>query len=234
MLHKWDAWDAAPASVREHLLRADPAQETVKADEFERARFRIFGIMPRKLGVLPTAQKRAAELGFKPYTLASPLQAEAREAGIVVASVALTVEREGMPVEPPCALFSGGELLVTVGQEKGVGGRNQEFILAAARRIAGSANIVMGGVDTDGTDGPGGHFDDTGGGQWPAGGVPCLAGGIVDGQTVAEAKAAGVDLLDALRQHDTSPALWKLQSGIAAAQNISLGDLDVALIMGRA
>jgi len=31
MLHRWDAWDAVPASVRAHLTRADPAQETVKA-----------------------------------------------------------------------------------------------------------------------------------------------------------------------------------------------------------
>jgi hypothetical protein len=37
-----------------------------------------------------------------------------------------------------------------------------------------------------------------------------------------------------LRRHNTSSALWKLNSGIAATQNISLGDLDVALIMGRA
>jgi glycerate-2-kinase len=49
-------------------------------------------------------------------------------------------------------------LLVTVGQENGVGGRNQEYALSAALRIAGSKNVVMGRVDTDGTDGPGGCF----------------------------------------------------------------------------
>jgi len=40
------------------------------------------------------------------------------------------------------------------GQETGIGGRNQEYALAAARRIVDSKNIVMAGVDTDGTDGP--------------------------------------------------------------------------------
>lgn len=227
MFDKWDAWDAAPAAVREHLLKAAPAQETVKAEEFQRMRFRIFGVMPSHLGVMPTARKKAAELGFKPYTLATFLAAEASQAGLVVASIASTTEREGQPFEPPCALFSSGELLVTVGSEDGVGGRNQEYALSAAFRIAGSQNIVIGGVDTDGTDGPGGCFADD------AGEIRCLAGGIVDGETVAQARAAGVDILGDLRRHNTSSALWKLESGIAATQNISLGDLDVALIMGR-
>jgi glycerate 2-kinase len=226
MFAKWDAWDAAPAAVKEYLLRAEPAQETVKFEEFQKTRFRIFGVMPSRLGVVPTAQKKAAELGFKPHTLSTFLSAEASQAGLVVASIASTIEREGQPFEPPCALFSSGELLVTVGNEDGVGGRNQEYALSAALRIAGSQNIVIGGVDTDGTDGPGGHFD--------TGQIHCLAGGIVDGQTVAQAKAAGVDIVSNLRRHNTSSALWKLKSGIAATQNISLGDLDVALIMGRA
>ncbi len=39
-----------------------------------------------------------------------------------------------------------------------MGGRNQEYALSAALRIAGSKNVVMGRVDTDGTDGPGGCF----------------------------------------------------------------------------
>ncbi len=226
MLKKWEAWEAAPAAVREHLLRADPAQETVKAEAFLRTDHRIFGLMPTRLGPLPCAQKKAAELGFRPYTLAAGLQAEAAQAGMVVAGIANTIERTGAPFAPPCALFSTGELLVTVGKEDGVGGRNQEYALAAALRIAGSRNIVMGGVDTDGTDGPGGMF------AADARGVRCLAGGLVDGETAAEARAAGVDIVAELRRHNTSAALWRLKSGIQASHNISLGDLDVTLIAG--
>ena len=59
---------------------------------------------------------------------------------------------------------------------------------------------------------------------------PCLAGGIVDGETLAEAKRAGVDLREALRRHDTSPALWMLGSGVLATHSISLLDLRVTLI----
>jgi glycerate-2-kinase len=144
-----------------------------------------------------------------------------------MAAIANTVERRGQPFEPPCALFSSGEMVVTVGQEKGIGGRDQEFALSAALRIAGSKNIVIASVDTDGTDGPGSQF------SGHEADIPCLAGGIVDGQTVESAKNLGVDIVGELRRHNTSPALWKLNSGIVVTPNISLIDLTVALIMGR-
>jgi len=229
MLKKWNAWDAVPANVRDYLLTADPTNETVKADEFTRMRSRVFGVMPHKLSFLPMAMKRAAELGYRPHKLSARIQAEAREAGLVIADIALNCEREGLPFEPPCALFSSGELLVTVGEETGVGGRNQEYVLSAALRIAGSENVIMGGVDTDGTDGPGGFIAEDAQAQ----GIRNLAGGVVDGQTAGEAKALGVDILAELRRHNASPALWRLNSGIAATYNISVGDLDVTLIMDR-
>ena len=63
--------------------------------------------------------------------------------------------------------------------------------------------------------------------------MACLAGGIVDGKTIDLAKKIGVDIVEALKRHNTSPALWKLNSGVVATPNISLIDLTVALIMGR-
>lgn len=230
MLLKWDAWDAAPASVRAHIARADPADETVKADEFLRTRFRIFGTMPYNQSMIPTAQKKAAELGFKPQWLALDLRAEAKDAARTIASVAKSIETLGQPVEPPCALFSTGELLVTVGQEHGMGGRNQEYCVSAALDIAGSRNILMASADSDGTDGPGIQFSDE---RLGTSGVTCLNGGIVDGETAAEAKARGVDLVEALKHHNTSPALYALDSGIVATQNISIGDFGVTLVLGR-
>ena len=228
MLKKWDAWDSAPPAARSFLERADPAAETVRAEEFERWRCRIFGVTPRESGVIPAAKAKAVELGFRPYELTEWLHAEASEAGRVIANIARSIEHRGEPFEPPCVLLTSGELLVTVGQETGVGGRNQEYALAGALAIAGSQNIVMAGVDTDGTDGPGGFSaPDTGG-------IHCLSGGVVDGETLAEAKRAGVDIHDALKRHAASDALWRLKSGIAATQNISLTDLGVTLIMGRA
>lgn len=225
VLRRWDAWDAVPSAVRAHLTRADPAQETVKAERFAGWRFRIFGVMPKPLGMLPTARKRAEELGFRPYTLSEELRAEASQAGLMVASVARNVERHAEPFAPPCALFTSGELLVTVGKERGIGGRNQEYAVAAALAIAGSERIAVGAVDSDGTDGPGDQFAER------TQDAPCLAGGLVDGATVAEARAAGIDLRAELRRHNTSPALRQLDSGVVATHNISVNDLGVTLIL---
>ncbi len=224
-LMRWEAWDAVPASVRDFLLRRDPAHDTVKADEYERFGHRVFGVMPGpfQTAKVPAAMRKAEELGYKPYFLGEEVSAiEASHAASYLAEIAKTIERRRQPFEPPCALFTSGEMLVTVGKEDGTGGRNQEFALAAARRIAGSQRIVMASVDTDGTDGPGGDS------------TICLAGGIVDGFTAQEADAKGVDLVDSLRRHDTTPALRKLGSGIIAEPNISLNDLTVALIMSDA
>lgn len=107
-----------------------------------------------------------------------------------------------------------------------MGGRNQEFALASALRIAGSANIVVGAIDSHGTDGPGGRLVTDGE-------EICLASGVVDGWTWEDAHAAGVDIHEALRRHNTSPALWRLNSGIHATPSVSMTDLGVILILGR-
>lgn len=229
-LKRWGAWDEVPASIREFLSKANPAYDSVKADEFERMRFRIFGAMPgpRQTAKLPAAMKKAEELGYKAYLLVDDIAAiEASQAGFYLAEISRTIELRGQPFEPPCALFTSGELVVTVGKSAGIGGRNQEFAVAAATRIAGSPNIVMASVDTDGTDGPGAQFTTS------MEEMPCLAGGIVDGLTLQEAAEAGIDLRAALKTHDTGTALWKLNSGIVAEPNISLNDLTVSLILQR-
>jgi glycerate-2-kinase len=226
-MHEWDAWEEAPRSVREHLLRADPQYETVKPERYLELSHRIFGLLPGEQGAWPTAKAKATELGYRPVNLAMGLHTEARYAGQTVATIASTIERAGAPFEPPVALLTAGELLVTVGQATGIGGRNQEYALAAALQIAGSERIVVGAVDTDGTDGPGA--------QYVAGAeqVPTLAGGLVDGTTAGEANERGLDLRQVLQRHDATPALLALDSGILASQSTGLQDLGVILVMGE-
>jgi glycerate-2-kinase len=229
-LRRYDALEVVPGAVRKHLEKADPREETLKAEDFEKMSFRIFGVMPgyRQSGKLLPAMRKAEELGFKAVVLTDELvEIEASQAGLYMASIASTIERRGEPFEPPCALFSSGELVVTVGKESGIGGRNQEFALSAALRIAGNENIVIASVDTDGTDGPGFQFSEG------SGEIPCLAGGIVDGLTAEGGKVRGVDIVGELKRHNTTHALWALDSGVVASPNISVIDLTVALILGR-
>lgn len=222
IIRKWDAWDETPASIRNHLLAGGPHNENMTVAEYETYGARFFGLIFKDATVYPAVRKKAAEMGYRCVMLSEYMEAEAREAGFVDGNLALTAERLGEPFEAPVVLMSSGENVVTVGKESGIGGRNQEYCIGAAMKIAGSEKIVIGAVDTDGTDGPGGLKLE--------GAPACLSGAVVDGYTVEAAKEAGIDLWNALKTHGTSEPLWKLGCGIDAVHGVSALDLRVILI----
>lgn len=222
IINKWDAWDETPKTIKKHLLSGTEETENMSVEEYETYGCRFFGLIFKDSTVYPAVRKKAAELGLKCIMLSEYIEAEAREAGFVDGNMALCCERLGEPFKPPVVLMSSGENVVTVGKEMGVGGRNQEYCLAAALKIAGSEKIVIGAVDTDGTDGPGGFK------------IPnapeCLAGAIVDGYTVSEAIQKNINIFDALKTHNTSEPLWRLDCGVDAVKGVSALDLRIILI----
>lgn len=115
--------------------------------------------------------------------IAPPLVGEARDAAETFCAFAAA--------QPPGTLIAaGGETTVTLGDDPGQGGRNQEFALAAARWIAAQGVdlcVLSGG--TDGSDGP-----------------TDAAGGVVDRTTWGRDPRA-VHHLD---HHDAYPLLQRL------------------------
>ena len=95
----------------------------------------------------------------------------------------------------PVCLISGGEVTVKV-TNGGVGGRNQQFALACAKKIAGE-NITVLSAGTDGVDG-----------NSPA------AGAVVDGMTAERAQARGLDLRAALQKFDAYPLFQAIGDAI--------------------
>jgi glycerate 2-kinase len=89
----------------------------------------------------------------------------------------------------PVCLVSGGEVTVKVGENSGVGGRNQQFALYCAEIITGEAITVL-SAGTDGVDG-----------NSPA------AGALVDGTTVSRARQGGLNAETALARFDAFPLL---------------------------
>jgi glycerate-2-kinase len=215
--------------VRDYLVQAQGRQDTLTIAEFERMNSRIVCLFPPTLGMAHTARAKAETLGFKTHILFNnhTMMAEASQVGKVVGNMAKHSVRDGDPFAPPVALISSGEMLVTVGQERGMGGRNQEFALSMALELDGAERVVIGSVDSDGTDGPGHQFVE--GDDYAA--IPVLAGALVDASTMVRAQAAGIDLQAALKRHDTSPALYRLGDGIVATAAMSMGDLSVTLIL---
>jgi len=218
VLHAYRCWDRVPESVRAFLTAADPRYGHLRADELTGKAFYNFRTMGPET-MLAAAKHRAEALGLHAVVLASSLNdVEARTIGEALGYIATEVEQLGQPFAPPCMLILGGELVVTVGDATGCGGRNQEFVLAAAGRIAGSAHIAIASVDSEGTDGP-----------------TEAAGGIVDGETLARAQTAGLDIAAELANHNSSAVLARLDDLIVTGvRGTNVRDLRLIYVGGEA
>ena len=133
---------------------------------------------------LEAAARVAEEAGIKPYILGDSIEGEARDVGKVMAGIALQAARHGQPFEGPCVLLSGGETMVTL-RGKGRGGRNVEFLLAAAIALRGEPGVHGLAGDTDGVDG-----------------VEEIAGAYFSPETIARAFAQGIRPLASLDRND--------------------------------
>jgi glycerate 2-kinase len=104
---------------------------------------------------LSAAQKRAEELGYHVVNLGSDIQGETRIVADKMVRDALAMKSRGELLLPACIL-SGGETTVTLSQDHGLGGRNQEFVLAGLVALGeeGMRNITILSGGTDGEDGP--------------------------------------------------------------------------------
>jgi hydroxypyruvate reductase len=131
---------------------------------------------------LDAAAKKARSLGYRPLILSSTIEGETRDIARMHAAIAHQIRTAGQPVRPPVCVISGGETTVTI-RGKGRGGRNQEFVLAAAMDIAGLEDVVVLSAGTDGTDGP-----------------TTAAGAIADGSTITRSK---LDARAALARNDS-------------------------------
>jgi hydroxypyruvate reductase len=154
ILQRYGIRDRVPAAVRERIERGERGQiaETPKPRDPLFARVRNTLVGGNRLA-LDAARKCARRLGFRTLVLASEVQGETRDIARMHAAMAREVATAGQPVKPPACLITGGETTVTI-KGSGLGGRNQEFVLAAALDIAGLERTVIFSAGTDGTDGP--------------------------------------------------------------------------------
>jgi glycerate 2-kinase len=102
---------------------------------------------------MDAAAAKAKELGYRTLVLSSSIDGETREIARMHAAIVKEVLTAGRPLRRPACLLSGGETTVTV-RGKGLGGRNQEFVLAAAIALEGCGPVTIFSAGTDGLDGP--------------------------------------------------------------------------------
>jgi hydroxypyruvate reductase/glycerate 2-kinase len=186
VLDRYRLHERVPAAVRDHLRRgaAGEIPETPKTLP-PGVRNEILGNNQRALAA---AGRRAEELGYRVLNLGSYLEGETRQVAVVLAGVARSVRADGLPLAPPLCVLSGGETTVTLPEGHGRGGRNQEFVLAAALKLGrtGLRDAVVLSGGTDGEDGP-----------------TDAAGAVADEEILARAEARGLSPADYLARSDS-------------------------------
>jgi glycerate 2-kinase len=188
VLERYDVVADAPAPIVERLRRGMAGQiaETLKPGDPRFARVHNL-IVGSNLQAAEAALAAARAAGFNTLLLTTFLQAEAREAGRVLAAVARELANSGQPLARPACIIAGGETTVTL-RGSGRGGRNQELALAAVADLAGLPDLALVALATDGGDGP-----------------TDAAGAVVTGATLDRARALGLDPAAHLARNDAYP-----------------------------
>jgi hydroxypyruvate reductase len=213
VLEKYGILDRVPASVRErihHGLRGE-VPETPKPGDPAFARTQNLIVGSNRLAV-EAAAAHARELGFRTMILSTFIEGETREIARMHAAIAKEIAAYGRPLARPACLISGGETTVTL-RGDGLGGRNQEFVLAAAMDIAGLDSAVLLSGGTDGTDGP-----------------TNAAGAIADGGTMARAEEQKLDSHRFLAANDSYHFFEKLDDLLITGPT-NTNVMDVRLVL---
>jgi hydroxypyruvate reductase len=178
-----ERYGISPSPAIAARLRED-ADETPKPGELRNSEFHMIAT---PMMALRAAAEQARSFGLTPLILGDALEGEAREVGIVHAGIARSIRAHGEPLAAPAVLLSGGETTVTLGPNAtGRGGRNTTFLFGLALALGGTDGVWGIAGDTDGIDG----MDD-------------VAGAILTPDSLARARALGLDPRGMLKAHDS-------------------------------
>lgn len=203
IISKYCLQEMLPHSVIAHLARGARADASSPDETLKVGRpHDICAIVGSGALALEAAAAQATALGYHTCVLSSTLQGEAGEVAKVFAGVAHDICRGVASFKRPACILAGGELTVTLPPLcTGMGGRNQEFALAAMVAFTGlhgfpsaaetgsdksSPSVCFAALGTDGTDGP----NDA-------------AGALTDADTLQLAATKGRSPAEYLRRHDS-------------------------------
>ncbi len=189
LAEKYELAKQLPASVRDLFTRR-MLEETPKSDDPAFVRSRWWTVLSNQSAV-EAASTAAERAGFFVYVDNSCDDWDYERAAEYLLQRVRELKKQCSPV----CLISGGEVTVKV-TNGGVGGRNQQFVLACAAKNAGE-NIAVLSAGTDGVDG-----------NSPA------AGAVVDGSTLGRSQSRGLDMRAALEKFDAYPFFSALGDAI--------------------
>lgn len=193
VLERYEILEDTPHSIRRYLKDGliGKSAESPKAGDprFSKVKNLILG---NNEVALEAAKEKAEEMGFNSLILSSYISGEAREVGIVLASIAQELIKRDKPIPKPAVILAGGETTVTV-KGKGKGGRNGELVLSACRGLKSLEGVALASIGTDGIDG-----------------ISDSAGAIIDGVTYQRARENKLNPLEYLENNDSHHFFKKL------------------------
>jgi hydroxypyruvate reductase len=172
----------APPAIAAHLASA--REETPKPGDPRLASAETRLIATPSMAFAAAAE-RAEKEGLSTVLLGDELEGEACALARAHAARALEYRRDPTAQTKPRVLLSGGEATVTL-TGQGRGGPNAEYLLALALALDGAAGIHAIACDTDGIDGS----EDN-------------AGAVIAPDTLARARARGLDAAEHLARNDS-------------------------------
>lgn len=186
ILEKYSITEKVPSKVLDYLIRGkvgkEPETPKVGDPVFDKSYPIIIGSSRLSLNA---ARDRAVELGYNTLILSSYVEGETKDVARVHAAIIREILATGNPVKRPACVISGGETTVTI-RGNGLGGRNMEFVLAAAIDMDDMEGVALLSGGTDGTDGP-----------------TDSAGAIADGNTIKRAGEMGHNAEEYLGRNDS-------------------------------
>ncbi len=185
VLKKYNLLGKAPKSVIEVFKKGEKGEipETLKEDSFIEKRCDNI-LVATNFDACRAAAAKLSEKGYSVFYLGSAIQGESREIAKAVCGIAGEIRRGRIDIKPPVAILFGGETTVTV-KGNGIGGRNEEFVLATLPFVS-RLNGVVCSIGTDGIDG-----------------MSDAAGAIADSDTKKLAESAGLDWREYLKNNDS-------------------------------
>ncbi len=208
--------DDVPPAVRSYLERGARGErpETVKPDDVRLSRG-TYEIIGNRQTAVDGAAASARALGYDVHVFPEPIDGEAKDASAAfLRDARRAIADSGAAAGARHCVVGAGETTVTV-TGNGLGGRNQEFALAAAAGIASFGRpAVLASAGTDGIDGP-----------------TDAAGALVDSTTLERARMAGVNWESTLAGHDAYHFFEPLGDlFIWGPTGTNVGDVQILLV----
>jgi len=203
VLERYDLLSRAPKTVIDFLMKGCRGEVEETPKTLDNCHNYIIG--ENRLA-LEAMAKRANEMGFSPYIVTAEQKGETTTIAQLRAKEILTNRYKGYDI-----VLIGGETTPKLPDNAGKGGRNQQYAAVSMLTMQEyKGEWVVASVGTDGSD-----F------------LPDVAGAIVDNNSLADARAKGIDVESYLDRYDSNTLLKKIGGSLIVTGNTGTNVCDI-------